>query len=77
MGCNSLLRISTLSQEVHYSKCTQYAILCCVLVGIYCCLFNNKWIISGGGDGLVIVWDATTGLHRLTLSGHAEEIVSK
>jgi len=48
-----------------------------LLAGVYCCLFNDKWIVSGGGDGLVIVWDTTTGLHRLTLSGHTEEIVRK
>ena len=47
-------------------------ILC---VGVYCCLFDHKQIISGGGDGYVMVWDTATGEHKVTLSGHKEEVV--
>ena len=43
--------------------------------GVYCCLFDHKQIISGGGDGYVMVWDIATGEHKLTLSGHKEEVV--
>jgi len=64
------IRVIYISPHIHVD-------MLCVIVGVYCCLFNKKWIITGGGDGLVIVWDATTGLHRLTLSGHTEEIVRK
>ena len=46
-----------------------------VFSGVYCCLFDHKQIISGGGDGYVMVWDTATGEHKLTLSGHKEEVV--
>ena len=32
--------------------------------------------MSGGGDGLVKVWDSQTGLLYATLTGHKEEVVS-
>lgn len=47
--------------------------LCCS--GVYCCLVDHKQIISGGGDGYVMVWDTATGEHKQTLSGHKEEVV--
>ena len=54
--------------------CIRHTIVC-LFSGIYCCLFDHKQIISGGGDGYVMVWDTPTGEHKLTLSGHKEEVV--
>ena len=55
--------------------CLLYNLFVWLFSGVYCCLFDHKQIISGGGDGYVMVWDTPTGEHKLTLSGHKEEVV--
>ena len=52
-----------------------YSEMCLCCSGVYCCLIDHKQIISGGGDGYVMVWDTATGEHKQTLSGHKEEVV--
>ena len=52
-----------------------YSEMCLCCSGVYCCLVDHKQIISGGGDGYVMVWDTATGEHKQTLSGHKEEVV--
>ncbi|MCS6851211.1 MAG: protein kinase [Gemmataceae bacterium] len=47
--------------------------------GIVGCLVydpKGRWLISGGSDALVRLWDATTLEERAVLSGHASEIRS-
>ncbi|XP_022786680.1 F-box/WD repeat-containing protein 7-like [Stylophora pistillata] len=41
---------------------------------VFCCDFNEKKIISGGGDGLIKIWDAHTGDNTFTLVGHTGEV---
>ena len=43
---------------------------------VYCCDFDDKKIISGGGDGLIKIWDSHTGDNTLSLVGHTGEVVS-
>ena len=45
------------------------------LTAVYCCDFNDKKIISGGGDGLIKIWDAHTGDNTYSLVGHTGEVV--
>ncbi len=35
---------------------------------------DGKLIVTGGGDNLIKIWDAVTGLERLQLSGHEDRI---
>lgn len=42
---------------------------------VYCCNFDDKRIISGGGDGLIKIWDSHTGENTWTLVGHTGEVV--
>ncbi|PWV17268.1 hypothetical protein C3747_19g196 [Trypanosoma cruzi] len=51
-----------------------------VLVGhrgwVWCAAVDpsNSWFVTGGGDGVVKVWDLTTGALKLNLTGHKEAV---
>ncbi|MGH9846115.1 MAG: WD40 repeat domain-containing protein [Blastocatellia bacterium] len=37
---------------------------------------DGKWFVSGGGDGMIKIWDARTGALKRTLNGHSLEVTS-
>nr|CCC94048.1 unnamed protein product [Trypanosoma congolense IL3000] len=37
---------------------------------------SNSWFATGGGDGVIKVWDLTTGAFKLNLTGHKEAVRS-
>lgn len=43
---------------------------------VYCCICTGQRAISGGGDGVVNVWDLETGNVTAALTGHTQEVVS-
>lgn len=42
---------------------------------MYCCQFDDRRIVSGGGDNLVIIWHASTADIEAKLTGHTGEVV--
>ena len=52
-----------------------YKVFLSYFPAVYCCDFDDKKVISGGGDGLIKVWDAQTGDNTLSLVGHTGEVV--
>ena len=44
-----------------------------------CCVawsFDGYSIVSGSGDGNIIVWDAQTGKEKLKFDGHSDHVTS-
>ena len=42
---------------------------------VFCCVCTGQRVVSGGGDGVVNVWDLETGNVTATLTGHTQEVV--
>lgn len=47
------------------------------LIAVYCCQFDDRRIVSGGGDNLVVVWNAKTADIEAKCTGHTGDVVSK
>ena len=45
--------------------------------GVFCCMFFEALLYSGGGDGCVKVWDIGTGQEVMSLDGDNEEVVCR